>query len=123
MATETETGAAETEAGNGAVETSDSAAEPGGGISDFMRSIIVTTTATLAGVVAGVLSTVLAAGPNDNVALGVLGVTILVQFPLYYLVGIDVRDFGTKDKLYVAFMTFSLWFVTWSILMTAGSLQ
>jgi hypothetical protein len=116
MATETETGAAETDAG-------DSAAEPGDGISDFMRSITVTTTATLAGVVAGVLSTVLAAGPNDNIALGILGVTILVQFPFYYLVGIDVGDFGTKDKLYVAFMTFALWFVTWSILLTAGSLQ
>lgn len=120
MATETETGAGETEAGNGAAGTGNSA---GDGISDYMRSITVTTTATLAGVAAGVVSTVLAAGPNDNIALGILGITILVQFPFYYLVGIDVGDFGTKDKLYVVFMTFALWFVSWSILMTAGSLQ
>jgi hypothetical protein len=34
------------------------------------------------------------------------------------LVGVDVSEFGTKDHLYNAFMTVSLWYVTWGVLLT-----
>jgi hypothetical protein len=37
------------------------------------------------------------------------------------LVAVDVEEFGAKDYLYVAFMTFSLWFVSWTIILTTGT--
>jgi hypothetical protein len=36
-------------------------------------------------------------------------------------VGIDVEDFSAKDNIYVAFMSFAFWFVTWATLLTAGT--
>jgi hypothetical protein len=36
-------------------------------------------------------------------------------------VAVDVEDFGAKDYLYVLFMTFALWFVGWTVLLTAGT--
>jgi hypothetical protein len=45
---------------------------------------------------------------------------IIVQFPFYSAVGIDTSEFGTKDYLYIFFMTFTLWFISWGILLTAG---
>jgi hypothetical protein len=51
---------------------------------------------------------------------------IIVQFPVFRLleaagIQLDTDDFGAKDYLYVAFMTFSLWFVSWAILLTTGA--
>ena len=45
---------------------------------------------------------------------------VFVQLPVLQALGIDVEDFSTKDHLYVLFMTFSMWFVTWTILLTNG---
>lgn len=36
------------------------------------------------------------------------------------VVGVDVNGFGAKDYLYVVFMTFALWFITFAILLTSG---
>jgi len=45
---------------------------------------------------------------------------ILVQYILINVSGIYGEDeFGAKHYLFIAFMTFSLWFVTWGILLTA----
>ena len=35
--------------------------------------------------------------------------------------GIDTGDLSAKDYLYIVFMTFSLWYVTWAILLTTGT--
>ncbi|MFC4358227.1 hypothetical protein ACFO0N_09735 [Halobium salinum] len=95
------------------------------GISAHMRGVTVTTLASLAGVTAGVLSAFLAgtdpAAATNQLALLVLGALILVQFPLLRVGGIEVEDFGAKDYLYVVFMTFALWFVSWAILLTTGA--
>lgn len=40
---------------------------------------------------------------------------VVVQLPLLYLIGYELD--GVKDALFVAFMTFSLWFITWGILL------
>jgi hypothetical protein len=47
-----------------------------------------------------------------------MSVAIVAQFPVFRVIGIDVTDFGIKDYLYVGFMTFALWFITFSILLT-----
>jgi len=90
--------------------------------SSHLRGVTVTTVATVSGLLAGVASAMVAQGAGDTIGLTILLAAILVQFPLYYAIGMDLSEFSTKDKLYVGFMTFALWFVSWGILLTAGSL-
>jgi hypothetical protein len=94
------------------------------GLSGHLRGVTVTTLACLAGVVAGVVSGALVgtspAAATDRRTIGVLAAFVLVQFPVLKVVGVDVADFGVKDNLFLVFMTFVLWFVTLTILLTAG---
>ena len=85
------------------------------------RSILVTSIATLVGVAAGVLSSMLATGPGDTLGLALVAAGVFAGLGAMRLVGVDVEEFSTKDHLYVAFMVFSLWFVTWTILLTTGA--
>lgn len=96
------------------------ATETGETVSPHVRGVTVTTVATVFGMLAGTASAVVTASPGDTLGLAVLGIAVLVQFPLLHLVGIDVGDFSTKDRIYVAFMTFSMWFISWGVLLTAG---
>ena len=86
-----------------------------------LRGLTVTMLACVAGIGAAVVSQGLAASATDTTALYVVVGAIAVQFPILQVVGIDINDFSTKDYLYVAFMTFSLWFVSWGVLLTAGT--
>ena len=86
-----------------------------------IRGLTVTTLACVAGIVAAVVSAAVASGATDTVGLYVVVAAILAQLPILRVVGIDVEDFSTKDYLYVAFMTFALWFVSWGVLLTAGT--
>ncbi|HET7323872.1 MAG TPA: hypothetical protein VFJ06_06040 [Halococcus sp.] len=84
------------------------------------RSLTVTPLAALAGIVAGLVSSVLTGGvATDPVGLYPLAAAIFLQLPALRLLGIDVEDFSAKDNLYVAFMAFCFWFVTWTVLLTA----
>lgn len=94
-----------------------------------VRAVTITVLAALAGVFSAVLSGVLtgdliAAGEygeaaTDIGAIAVLILAIMIQIPLYPLLGFD--DFGGgKDVLYVAFMTFALWFITYGVILTTG---
>ncbi|WP_299265291.1 hypothetical protein [Halorientalis sp.] len=92
-----------------------------------VRGLKVTTLSSIAGIGAAVASSVAtaelapdAAATNNTALLIVLG-AIFVQLPLLKLLGVDVDDFGAKDYLYVGFMTFSLWFVSWGVLLTANT--
>ena len=92
---------------------------------DHFRSVAVTSLASLAGIAAGLFSA-MQVGVTGEAATDMAGLYIfialtLAQYPLLYALGIDVEDFSTKDHLYVAFMTFSMWFVTWGILLTSGA--
>ncbi|QLD89882.1 hypothetical protein HWV07_12940 [Natronomonas salina] len=91
-----------------------------------VRGVTVTALACLAGVVAAVVSSAVASGATDTLGVYVLAAAVIVQFPLHRVleqagVELDVDDFGPKDYLYVAFMTFALWFVCWTILLTTGA--
>ncbi len=100
------------------------ATETTAGLSDHMRGVTVTTVACLAGILAAVVSayfvgtTPEAAG--DTMALLIMGGFIFVQFPILKLVGVDVGEFGIKDNLFVSFMTFCLWFITYAVLLTSA---
>lgn len=84
------------------------------------RSITVTTAASLAGIAAGFGSAAVASGPTDTLGLVVLAALTFVSLGVMRLLGVDVEEFSTKDHLYVGFMAFALWFVTWGILLTSG---
>lgn len=100
------------------------ATETATGFSDHMRGVTVTTLACLAGVAAALASGYVvgtsAEAAQQTLSLGILGAFILGQLPLLRVVGIDVEGFGVKDYLYVAFMTFTLWFISYGIMLTAG---
>jgi len=91
------------------------------GITGHARSVVVTTICCLAGIAAGVVSTVYVgtgdAAATSTTAVLVMGAFVLVQYPLYKIIG--VGDFGVKDNLYVAFMTFTLWFISYTVLLTS----
>ena len=88
---------------------------------DHMQSLTVVTLTSLSGIAAALVSSALAGSATDTVGLYPLAAAILVQLPALRLLGIDVEEFGLKDNVYVAFMTFAFWFVTWTILLTAGT--
>lgn len=98
------------------------ATETRSGLSPHLRGVTVTTVATLLGILAGVGADILASGPEDTVGLMLFGAAILVQLPLLQVLGVDTADFSTKDHIYILFMTFIMWFMTWGILLTAGTL-
>ncbi|NEU57893.1 hypothetical protein [Halorussus sp. MSC15.2] len=86
-----------------------------------IRGVTVTAIASLGGIAAAFVSAMfLGTAAKDQLALGIVGAFVFVQLPILQVLGIDVEDFSTKDHLYVLFMTFSLWFVTWTILLTNG---
>ena len=93
---------------------------------EHIRSVTITTIAALAGVVAAVASAVLTADLSAGAAAQsrqahlVVLVAIVAQFPLYSAMGYEEFG-GAKDYLFVVFMTFSLWFVTWGIILMTGA--
>jgi hypothetical protein len=94
------------------------------GLSKHLRGVTVTTLSCLAGVAAAVVSGVVVgtdpAAASNQLAVAIVVGFIALQLPVLKAVGVDVSDFGTKDYLYVGFMTFTLWFITFAIMLTAG---
>ncbi len=99
------------------------ATETSEAISPHVRGVTVTTVATVFGLLAGIAAAAITGGAGDTLGLAVLGIAVLVQFPLLHVLGIDVGEFSTKDRVYVGFMTFAMWFISWGVLLTAGSFQ
>jgi hypothetical protein len=101
------------------------ATENARGLSDHLRGVTVTTLACLSGVAATVVSSVVVgtdvAAATGELPLFVVAATVLAQYPVLYAIGVDVSEFGVKDNLYVAFMTFSLWFLTYAVVLSTGA--
>jgi len=103
------------------------ATEQAEGMDSHLRSITVTSLASIGGIVAAFTSSAMTAGMAAGEAamyqpaqLVVLAV-VLVQIPLYRVMGVYGEDGpGAKDYLFIAFMTFSLWFVVWGIMLETG---
>ncbi|HKL29798.1 MAG TPA: hypothetical protein VJ898_11110 [Natrialbaceae archaeon] len=92
-----------------------------------VRAVTVTALAALFGVGAAFVSAFLTsdlsateAAKNQTAQLVVVA-AILVQIPIVQQSGFyDSDEFGAKLVLFIAFMTFSMWFVTWGILLQTG---
>jgi len=89
------------------------------GLSGHARSVTVTTVAAVGGILAAVLSRIAASGGTDVTGVYALVAVIVVEVIGMQALGL-MDDPGAKDVLFVAFMTFSLWFVCSTILLTAG---
>ena len=99
------------------------ATESSRGLSDHVRGVTVTTLACLAGVVAAVVSTIVFTDPESvgmTTQLAVVAAFVIVQQPILYAIGVDIGDFGIKDNLYVGFMTFALWFLSYTVILSTG---
>jgi hypothetical protein len=86
-----------------------------------MRGLTVTTITAVAGIGAAFASNAVASGATDTIGLLVVLAAIFAQLPLLRGIGILDDDFSGKDYLYISFMTFAFWFVSWGILLTAGA--
>lgn len=93
---------------------------------EYKRGIAILTGITMFGVVAAVASAGATTGQpaaeaaTNSIAVGLVVPAILVQIPLYETV---YEEWGEKkDMAYVGLMTFLIWFVTWSVLLTSGIL-
>jgi len=100
------------------------ATESASGFSDHLRGVTITTLACLGGILAGLASAVVVGTAPENAAdmqgVLIMGLAVFAQYPLLKLIGVDTGEFGIKDNLYVAFMTFCLWFITYAILLTSA---
>lgn len=59
--------------------------------------------------------------PNALLGLVVLAAAIVVQRHLFILLRLDTPKLGGKDWFYQGFMTFALWFITLTILLTTSA--
>ena len=91
-----------------------------------VRGVTVTAIAERTAAATPARHAIAASGPGDTLGVYILAGAVIVQFPLFRLlemagIELDTGDFGVKDYLYVAFMTFALWFVCWAILLSTGA--
>lgn len=94
---------------------------------EHLRSIGVTSSSALLGVAAALLSYVQLGASGDaatnSTALAFVFGAILVETVAVRAAGIyDEDDLGFKLYLFISFMIFSFWFVTWGILLTETAL-
>ena len=81
------------------------------------EQILLTIVPVIAGVIAGAVSSVVAASATDT-----SGVLVFAGFAVAS-VGIgraatSEKVFGNKDYLFIGFLTFFAWFLTWAVLLT-----
>ena len=95
--------------------------QTGDELDSHMQSLIVIAATTLGGIGAGVATDAVAVGYSDQSGLLLFGAALGVELVVMQLAGVDVRGFSTKDQLYVLFMTFSMWYVAWTILLSTGA--
>lgn len=94
---------------------------------DHIRAVTITASASVAGIFAAILSSVItaqaglsgSAAATDMSSLAMLLFAVLIQIPLYRVLGFEGFG-GGKDVLFVGFMTFAFWFVTYGIILTTG---
>jgi hypothetical protein len=95
------------------------------GLTGHVRGVTVTTLACLGGVAAALAAAVIvgtsaAAATNTQAVLPAVA-AVAIQYPLLKAIGVDTGEFGAKDHLYIGFMTLTLWFITYAILLTTGA--
>jgi hypothetical protein len=98
------------------------ATETASGLSDHMRGVTVTTLACVGGIVAALVSAQLFGLGSDAATSRqpflVLAAVLFAEYPIMKGLGVKIEDFGIKDNLYVGFMTFTFWFISYGVLLS-----
>ena len=94
------------------------------GLSSHLRGVTVTTLACLAGILAAAASAAVVGTSLDAARsqqpFFVLAIALFAQYPILRVIGVDIADFGLKDNLYVGFLTFTFWFISYGIILSAN---
>ncbi|MGD1004076.1 MAG: hypothetical protein ABR887_01495 [Methanoregulaceae archaeon] len=95
-----------------------------GHIERIKRTLI----ACLIGIFTGILSFIIggslsARGLQSNglLAFMLMLAGIILQRHIFMLIGMDTSKIGGKDWFYQGFMTFALWFMSWTILLSSAA--
>lgn len=95
---------------------------------DYIRRLQRTMIAVTAGLVAGVIcfATDLSAGATLGgrtflFPILVLIASIMIQKHIFRMMKMDTNRLEKKDWIFQSFMTFSFWFVTWTILLSGAA--
>lgn len=98
--------------------------------SEHVGRNIRTAIACFFGIIAGIASYFLAGTPSEIdgtqaspiIGILVLLVFIVIQKTVFIVIKIDVEKLGKKDWFYQGFMTFAVWYLTWTIILSTSLL-
>jgi hypothetical protein len=84
-----------------------------------IKGIKMVLVASVLGAAAGIISYSLPAGAK-NFSVLVLAILIYVQKYVFPPMGIKSAEFGFKDWFFLGFISFSYWFVTWTLMLNTA---
>lgn len=97
---------------------------------EHSERVIRTLIACVLGMIAGIASYFIAGTPNTEtgtqadpfIGILILLVVIVLQRTIFILIRIDTAKLGKKDWFYQAFMTFAMWYLSWTIILSTSLL-
>ena len=97
---------------------------------EHSERVIRTLIACVLGMIAGIASYFIAGTPNTEtgtqadpfIGILILLVAIVLQRTIFILIRIDTAKLGKKDWFYQAFMTFAMWYLSWTIILSTSLL-
>lgn len=86
-------------------------------IANHIRGIKMVLIPSVMGIIAGFLSSPYFLSPdNANFSFLILALAIYAQKFIFPAIGINSSEFGVKDWIFLGFMSFSYWYISWTIL-------
>jgi Pyruvate/2-oxoacid:ferredoxin oxidoreductase delta subunit len=97
---------------------------------EHSERVVRTLIACVLGVFAGITSYFIAGAPSPEtgtqtdpfVGILILLLTVVLQRTIFILINIDTIKLGKKDWFYQAFMTFAMWYLSWTIILSTSLL-
>ncbi|HJJ99288.1 MAG TPA: 4Fe-4S binding protein [Methanocorpusculum sp.] len=98
---------------------------------EYSERVIRTFIACALGLIAGIATSAVAGAPNPEtgtqnypgIGIPILLVAIVLQRTIFILIRIDTTKLGKKDWFYQAFMTFAMWYLSWTIILSTSLLN
>ncbi len=94
-------------------------------IKQYTERVYRTAIACILGIIAGTICFLVIGDTStpEGEARGIIGILVLLAFIvfqkyIFLIFKIDYTKLGAKDWFFQGFMTFSLWFISWTLLLT-----
>lgn len=92
-------------------------------VANHIKSIKMSVMPAIMGFIAGALSSPYILPPEQaNFSFLILALAIYAQKYISPLIGINSKEFGYKDWIYLGFLTFAYWYVTWTIIINGPAI-